>query len=91
MYCICSQRQVYDRRIAELPDVGLVNFRDAETGVEKWIDTSSKRIRMLHGEWWRKKQDILSDIFTKSNVDYVSVRTDQDYVRSLLNLFAKRN
>jgi uncharacterized protein (DUF58 family) len=83
--------QVYDRRIAELPDVGLVNFRDAETGVEKWIDTSSKRIRMLHGEWWRKKQDILSDIFTKSNVDYVSVRTDQDYVRSLLNLFAKRN
>ncbi len=83
--------QVYDRRIAELPDVGLVNFRDAETGVEKWIDTSSKKIRMLHGEWWKKKQDVLSDIFTKSNVDYVSVRTDQDYVRSLLNLFAKRN
>lgn len=83
--------QVYDRRIAELPDVGLVNFRDAETGVEKWIDTSSKKIRMLHGEWWKKKQDMLSDIFTKSNVDYVSVRTDQDYVRSLLNLFAKRN
>lgn len=83
--------QVYDRRIAELPDVGLVNFRDAETGIEKWIDTSSKKIRMLHGEWWKKKQDMLSDIFTKSNVDYVSVRTDQDYVRSLLNLFAKRN
>ncbi len=83
--------QVYDRRIAELPDVGLVNFRDAETGVEKWIDTSSKKIRMLHGEWWKKKQDVLSDIFTKSNVDYVSVRTDEDYVRSLLNLFAKRN
>ena len=83
--------QVYDKRIAELPDVGLMNVRDAETGAEQWIDTSSKKIRMLHGEWWRERQMTLNDIFTKSNIDNVSVRTDQDYVKSLLNLFAKRN
>lgn len=83
--------QVYDRRISELPDVGLINVRDAETGHEQWIDSSSKTIRRLHNEWWREKQSALSDIFTKSNVDSISVRTDQDYVRALLNLFAKRN
>jgi Uncharacterized conserved protein (some members contain a von Willebrand factor type A (vWA) domain) len=83
--------QVYDRRIAELPDVGLINVRDAETGQEQWIDSSSKVIRRLHNEWWRKKQETLNETLTKSNVDSVSIRTDQDYVRSLLNLFAKRN
>ena len=43
------------------------------------------------GDWWINKQTELNDTFTKSNVDSVSVRTDQDYVKALLNLFAKRN
>ncbi|MGL4853500.1 MAG: DUF58 domain-containing protein [Phocaeicola sp.] len=83
--------QVYDRRMMELPDVGLMKVRDAETGHEEWIDTSSKKLRRAHAEWWREKQAQLSETFTKSNVDSVSVRTDQDYVKALLNLFAKRN
>ncbi|MGL4520307.1 MAG: DUF58 domain-containing protein [Phocaeicola sp.] len=83
--------QVYDRRMMELPDVGLMKVRDAETGHEEWIDTSSKELRRAHAEWWREKQAQLSDTFTKSNVDSVSIRTDQDYVKGLLNLFAKRN
>ena len=83
--------QVYDRRVAELPPIGLMKIKDAETGHEQWIDTSSKAVRQAHHNWWVSKQDELSDIFTKSNVDSVSVRTDQDYVKALLNLFAKRN
>lgn len=83
--------QVYDRRMMELPDVGLMKVRDAETGHEEWIDTSSKQLRRAHADWWREKQTQLHDTFTKSNVDAVSVRTDQDYVKALLNLFAKRN
>lgn len=83
--------QVYDRRMAELPDVGLMKVRDAETGHEQWIDTSSRALRLAHRQWWEKHQTILNETFTKSNVDAVSVRTDQDYVKSLLNLFAKRN
>lgn len=83
--------QIYDRRMMELPDVGLMKVRDAETGHEEWIDTSSKQLRKAHADWWREKQGKLSDTFTKSNVDSVSVRTDQDYVKALLNLFAKRN
>jgi uncharacterized protein (DUF58 family) len=83
--------QVYDRRLAELPDVGLMKVRDAETGHEQWIDTSSRALRNAHHEWWLNRQQTLHDTFTKSNVDAVSVCTDQDYVKSLMNLFAKRN
>ena len=83
--------QVYDRRVAELPSVGLMKVRDAESGVEQWIDTSSTAVRNAHYSWWMNKQEALSDAFKKSNVDSVSVRTDQDYVKALLNLFAKRS
>ena len=83
--------QVYDRRMAELPDVGLMKVRDAENGHEQWIDTSSRALRRAHNDWWIQRQGVLNETFTKSNVDSVSIRTDQDYVKSLLNLFAKRN
>ena len=83
--------QVYDRRMAELPDVGLMKVRDAETGHEQWIDTSSRALRRAHNDWWIQRQGVLNETFTKSNVDSVSIRTHQDYVKSLLNLFAKRN
>ena len=83
--------QVYDRRMAELPDVGLMKVRDAETGHEQWMDTSSRALRRAHNDWWIQRQGVLNETFTKSNVDSVSIRTDQDYVKSLLNLFAKRN
>ncbi|MBU3838463.1 DUF58 domain-containing protein [Bacteroides caecigallinarum] len=83
--------QVYDRRMEELPDVGLMLVRDAETGHEEWIDTSSKSLRKAHHEWWMEQQKKLNNTFNLCNVDSVSVRTDQDYVRALLNLFAKRN
>lgn len=83
--------QVYDRRIEELPNIGLMKVCDAETGHMQYIDTSSKALRKAHHDWWIGKQTVLHDIFSKSNVDSVSIRTDQDYVKSLLNLFAKRN
>jgi uncharacterized protein (DUF58 family) len=83
--------QVYDRRMSELPDVGLMKVRDAETGHEQWIDTSSIKLRNAHHNWWKERQQLLDETFTKCNVDSVSVRTDQDYVKSLLNLFAKRS
>jgi uncharacterized protein (DUF58 family) len=83
--------QVYDRRLSELPDVGLMKVRDAETGHEQWIDTSSAKLRNAHHAWWKERQIALAETFTKCNVDSVSVRTDQDYVKSLLNLFAKRS
>ena len=83
--------QVYDRRVAELPDVGLMQVRDAETGEDMLIDTSSKKVRNLHAAWWRGQQNRLRDTFTRSGVDNVSVRTDQDYVAALMGLFRQRS
>ena len=83
--------QVYDRRLEELPAVGLMKVKDAETGIEQWIDTSSKAVRKAHHDWWIAQKTALDDVFQKSNVDSVSIRTDQDYVKSLMSLFAQRN
>lgn len=83
--------QIYDRRMADLPDVGIVKVQDAETGYEQYIDTSSRSLRQAHHNWWEERQQRMRRIFTQSNVDSVSVRTDEDYVKALLNLFAKRN
>ncbi len=82
--------QVYDRRLTELPDFGIIKVRDAETGEETYIDTSSQKVRRTHHEWWVRNQALLKNIFTKSNVDNISIRTDEDYVKALMMLFRKR-
>jgi uncharacterized protein (DUF58 family) len=83
--------QVYDRRVAELPNVGLMQIRDAETGADILIDTSSKKVRNQHAAWWRTRQNVLRDTFSRSGVDNVCVRTDQDYVSALMGLFKQRS
>jgi Uncharacterized conserved protein (some members contain a von Willebrand factor type A (vWA) domain) len=83
--------QVFDKRVTEIPNIGLMRVKDAETGNEQWIDTSSTIVRKMHHKWWIDSQTRLNTTFTKSQVDAVSIRTDQDYVKALLNLFAKRN
>lgn len=83
--------QVYDQRMAELPDVGIMKLRDAESGEEIYVDTSSKAVRRAHHEWWVKYQLYLKGIFAKCSIDSVSVRTDEDYVKALMNLFQKRS
>lgn len=83
--------QVYDNRETEIPKVGLMKIKDAETGVEKWVDTSSSKVREVYKEWWNKRQKEMDDTFKKSRVDAVSIRTDGDYVKALIALFHKRS
>ncbi|OAV71735.1 hypothetical protein Barb6_01360 [Bacteroidales bacterium Barb6] len=83
--------QVYDRRETELPAVGLIKIKDAETGGERWIDSSSARVREAYRGWWERRQKEMNDSFKKSRVDAVSIRTEDDYVMSLMTLFGKRN
>ena len=82
--------QVYDRRLAELPSIGLLKVLDAETGEEMYIDTSSSKVQRAQREWWRQQRETLSEILKKSRVESVSVRTDEDYVKALMALFAQR-
>lgn len=83
--------QVYDQRMTELPNVGLIRLRDAESGEDIFVDTSSSAVRRAHHEWWINHQNRVRYSLTHSNVDCVSVRTDEDYVKALMNLFRRRN
>lgn len=83
--------QVYDQREKEIPDSGLIKIKDAETGYERWIDTSSAKIREVYRKWWNERQNKMNDAFKKSKVDAVSISTAEDYVKSLISLFNKRN
>ena len=83
-------KQVYDPRARELPDVGLMKLVDAETGHEQYVDTSSRRLREAYTRYWNTRQKDLEETFTKSNVDSVSIATNDDFVKSLLGLFKKR-
>ncbi len=85
-----SAIQVYDKRDAQLPDVGLMRISDLETGAERWIDTSSARVRKTLGKWWYERQQVMTDTLRKCGVDSTSVATDEDYVRALMGLFQKR-
>jgi uncharacterized protein (DUF58 family) len=82
--------KIYDKREEELPSIGLVRMLDAETREYQWVDTSSSKVRNAHAKWWRENQAKVEETFKRSGVDVANIRTDQDYVRSLIALFKRR-
>lgn len=82
--------RVYDGVLEELPSVGLLKVFDAETGHEQYLDTSSRKVRAAHHQWWLAEKERLERMFKRGNIDAVAVRTDGDYVKALKSLFAKR-
>ena len=82
--------EVYDPRERNLPDVGLVNVKDSETGESAWIDTSSRKMRRAYEDWFRNVEQTSSRLFLKFNVDKVSIALGDDYVRGLMTLFKNR-
>ena len=82
--------QVYDPLAKRLPDVGLMKIRDAETSHEMVIDTSSKKLRQAHARYWLEREESLNELFAKSKIDWISVATNENYVRPMMSLFAQR-
>ena len=93
---ICNRKhdiaaiQAYDPFAKDLPDIGLVKVVDAETGHEQYIDTGSRKLRQAHRQYWLNREAALQETFNKSNVDNISIATNDDFVKSLLLLFKKR-
>lgn len=79
--------QIYDRRDTELPDVGLLKVRDPETGARVWVDTSLRSVREAYAQAWNKQQEALTEMYNKTGMNHVSIRTDEDYVKKLMMLF----
>ena len=82
--------QLYDPLLKTLPDVGILRIHDAETDREQYIDTSSKAVRKAHSQYWNERSIQLKQTFQKNSVDYVSVATNEDYVKALRIMFAMR-
>ncbi len=82
--------QIYDKRERELPSIGFVKVKDAETGKEMWVNTSNRKTRNNYMEFRRKKDSELKETLARSGVDHAELRTDEDYIKPLLRLFKKR-
>jgi uncharacterized protein (DUF58 family) len=82
--------RIYDEREAELPSVGMIKLKDAETGEYLWVDSSSKNVREIYRRHWRDRNKQLDNLLKKTGLDYVNISTREDYVKSLVALFKKR-
>lgn len=82
--------EVHDPLERQLPDVGLVNVKDSETGECAWVDTSSRRMREAYGKWFADVQAATGRMLMRYKADSVSISTDQDYVKGLMTFFHKR-
>jgi len=82
--------KISDEREYELPNVGMIRVKNAETGKKTWVDTSHAALRKEYKNRWLKKEAQLDDIFLKSGMDVAKVKTGEDYVIPLTNLFKKR-
>mgnify|MGYP002623239843 CR=1 FL=1 len=82
--------RVSDPREKSLPNIGLVNAKDAESGASRWINTASRKVRNSYGEWFRTSTAGANRLLLRYQVDHVDISTDEDYVKGLLNLFHRR-
>lgn len=82
--------EIYDPRERDLPDVGLVRVCDAESGAQRWINTSSASVRKSYSQWNEKVQAEAEKLFRKTKVESVSISTSDDYVKNLISFFKRK-
>lgn len=82
--------RIADRLERELPDVGLIEMRDAESGRTVWVDTSSRGVRESYTEAWEERHDATNRLLRRYKVDSADIDTADDYVVSLIKLFKQR-
>ncbi|MBR2931288.1 MAG: DUF58 domain-containing protein [Rikenellaceae bacterium] len=82
--------RVYDQREQELPDVGILELEDAETGERVWVDSSSRRVREAYANDWARRNQRIETVLKQNRVDTATVATDEDYVKALIKLFKQR-
>ena len=82
--------RIYDPRETELPDVGIVELQDAETGRKVWVDTSSRAVREHYARSWEERSTRIDATLKHNRVDTAMIPTDGDYVTELIKLFKQR-
>jgi uncharacterized protein (DUF58 family) len=82
--------KIFDKREKELPSIGIVRMKDAETDEYVWVDTTSLKLRRNYANWYKNMDASVNETLVRAGVDFVSIATDQDYVKPLIKLFKKR-
>ena len=83
--------RVFDQREESIPNIGVVNMLDAETGETLLVDTTSNKVRMDYEKYYRENVNYFKDIFSKCGAGTISSRVDESYVTKLLGYFKARN
>ena len=93
---ICSKKhdlialRIFDQREAEMPNVGIIRMKDAETGRLKWVDTANNRVRSIYQDNWYNRNKETDELLNKHGIDFTCLATHLDYVQPLMKLFKKR-
>ena len=82
--------EVFDKRDSELPNVGIIEVRDAETGATEWLDSSSRRVREFWAQNYLERREKMQNLLRHNRIDFASVTTDGDYVAELIKMFKQR-
>jgi uncharacterized protein (DUF58 family) len=82
--------ELTDPREEQLSSVGLVKFRDAETGRERWVDTGNTAVRKGFEEYWRQRRTARRGMFIRSKVDAIPIRVDRPYIKPIVDFFKLR-
>lgn len=82
--------RVYDKREEDIPNLGVVQMQDGETGEYMLVNTSSKKVRLNYAKFYNEKVAYYKDSFTKSGAGVIDCRVDESYVKKLLGYFKRR-
>ena len=82
--------RIYDQREEEMPNVGIIQLQDAETGQKRWVDTARRSVRRAYVDFMSSTEGKIQQALSKCRIDSVSVNTSEDYVRPLIQLFKRR-
>lgn len=82
--------KIYDKMDMVLPDAGLIQIKDSETGMMQWIDTGNAFVRRKYEEQFFAATDYCAAVFKKAVSDLLHIRTGEDYVGALQRFFRSR-
>ncbi|MBX2827909.1 MAG: DUF58 domain-containing protein [Flavobacteriaceae bacterium] len=82
--------RIYDRREEEIPNLGMVQMEDEETGELMLVNTGSKKVRRNYSKYYQERVAEFNDAFLKSGAGVLSCRVDESYVKKLLGYFKRR-
>ena len=83
--------RIYDRMDMQLPDAGLLQIEDLESGKKQWIDSSDKMVQYNYQQQFLRQSELSKNYFRKAGADLLHIRTDEDYVKVLQKFFLKRS